>query len=264
MLDAVPGAQDLLVMFSRVRPNARPYLHLRPHVAHVNAHRLFLGADEHLFAGHGAAGAHVATSIIARTAEELGIGLDRVVTTGTSYRAVMATAAGLLAGAGDIVVAALPVRLATQARNLHAQPAQSSKVASRRKLFLELVESRGAAASDDEFDTFFVRTAQQATRPTTIHLLTSPDDFTFPDALWLADQLADHPLVSVANTVEDYGEHAHVSSSYWRFLDRVLLPRTGRVDRPLDCGRDDSAEVPTAREAGPRRCTPSPPAAGDR
>jgi len=47
--------------------------------------------------------------------------------------------------------------------------------------------------------------------------------------LWLAGQLEDHPTLTVSVTMEDYGRHADVASAFLSYLDRVLLPVTGRV-----------------------------------
>ncbi|MFL6011891.1 MAG: hypothetical protein ACJ734_08915, partial [Gaiellaceae bacterium] len=115
-LQTVPRADSLLVAFPKLRAGAaRPPVGLRRVLGDIRAHRLYLGADQHTFVGpqRRMYGMHAGLELIERETTSLGVMRERVVCLGTSMGAVCAMVAGLMYGAGRVVVGAAPVHCGT-------------------------------------------------------------------------------------------------------------------------------------------------------
>src|SRR4051794_24571383 len=75
-LDETPGADHLLVLFPKLSPGgAKPPVGYRTDVAALRAHRLFIGADPHIFIGprRSMAGASTAIELMGFQGERLGV-----------------------------------------------------------------------------------------------------------------------------------------------------------------------------------------------
>ncbi|HEX2088119.1 MAG TPA: hypothetical protein VHF89_20700 [Solirubrobacteraceae bacterium] len=233
VVEEVEGARHLLVVFPRSVPNAPPHVELRRHVGHFNAHRVYLGADEHLYMGPNRErrGARAAAELIRQVAEQLEVDGPQVIAFGTSWRAVCAMYIGLLAGAGRIVVGGPPVHFGWHVHRLAKLMPPDPEAGARRRLLSGILEldRRGVCAF---WDGLILDTAREATHEARIDMFVSPDDNTWPDAFWLAEKLVDHPTLSVSLTTLQYGEHAGVTDAFYSFLDRKLIGDVGRVPEP--------------------------------
>ncbi len=233
VVEEVEGAQHLLVVFPRSVPNAPPHVELRRHVGHLNAHRLYIGADEHLFMGPDfeRRGARTAADLIRDVADRLGVEGSNVVAFGTSWRAVCAMYIGLLAGAGRIVVGGPPVHFGWQVHRLAGLMPPDAAAGGRRRLLSGVLslDREGACAF---WDSVIPDTVRAATHEAQIDVLVSPEDNTWPDAHALADAVADHPTLRMSLTTQDYGEHAGVTDAFFPFLDAKLIADVGRAPEP--------------------------------
>jgi hypothetical protein len=233
-VEQVEGAEHLIVVFPRSVPGSPPLLGLRRQVGHFNAHRLYVGADEHLYFGpdRERRGARAAAELIRHVAAELEVEGPRVITFGTSWRALCALYVGLLAGAGRIVTGGTPVHFGWHVYKLEKMMPPDPVTAGRRQLLAGILQVDRDRTARAFWDALVLETAREATHEARIDMLIAPDDQTWPDAFWLAEKLVGHPTLRVSLTTQDYGEHADVSEAFYRFLDRKLIAEVGRAPEP--------------------------------
>src|SRR3954463_2841638 len=101
-LEPWPGARHLLVSFPGLRADERqsePSVRAGALLPDVEAHRLYIGADEHLFLGpqRTFAGSITAAELIHREGERLGVPMERTMTIGTSMGGLCALEVGMRA-----------------------------------------------------------------------------------------------------------------------------------------------------------------------
>ena len=230
VVEEVEGASHLIVVFPRSIPSSPPLLGLRRLIEHFNAHRLYVGADEHLYFGPGRErrGARTAAELIRHVATGLEVEDAHVITFGTSWRALCALYVGLLARAGRIICGGTPVHFGWHVQKLDNMMPPDPLTARRRELLARILglDNPDARAF---WDCLVLNTARESNHEARIDLLASPDDETWPDACWLTDQLRDHPTLRVSLTEEGYGEHEDVAEAFYPFLDRKLIDAVGRA-----------------------------------
>lgn len=241
-LQEVAGAQHLIVSFPGLTVGpAPPLVDLRNRLGDLRAHRLFVGADENFLLGPGTelAGARTATHLIWHVAEQLKVPERRMITVGSSFRALCALYVGLKARCGYVVAGGPPVRFGQWIVRLHTALPPSREASRVRTALVEMTQVDRDPDRREFFDKLILRAAQRAQHEATISLFASPDDPIVDECLWLREQLDDHPSLSCELQLENYGDHSRIKLPFFAHLHRTLRPVTGTTILLRDESRYD-------------------------
>jgi len=229
-LDEVEGAKHMLVTFAGLTLEAAgPPVEMRKRVGSLRAHRMFIGADRHIYFGpdQTLAGARTAIALIMREAKRLGVAEQNIITFGISAASLAALYIGLKVRAGRIFAGAPPIRAAGWVLKLERAAAPSAEAARVRRELLERTGVGGDPEAALFYDRVVWRAAQRATHEADLHLFASPDDLVVRDAEWFQDVLRDHPTLTCHLEIQDYGAHSWAKLPFFAYMQRTLLPELG-------------------------------------
>jgi hypothetical protein len=230
-LERFDGADCLLVAFPKLRIGlTRPPIGLRRSLGEIDAHKLYLGADEHTFIGprRQLNGLHAAAGLIEREAESLGVPRERVVCIGTSMGAVCAMMAGFIYGTGRIVVGAAPIHCGTALTKFVGSKSRRKRGAPE---FLALAEGSDGSDPAQFLDRLVLDLALRSTSECRVDLLASPTDYATPSVHEFAAAAVANPRLHVRVHEAEYDRHGAVGEVFFPFLQKLLAdaPRTLQV-----------------------------------
>ena len=232
-----PGAEHLLVGFPGLRAGERqsePSVRAGALLPDVEAHRLYIGADEHLFLGpkRSFAGSITAAELIHREADRLGIPMERTMTMGTSMGGLCALAVGMRAGVGRMIAGAPAIRIATDFAAFVRGEDEMKSATTLRRYAMRLAASDDGPPAEEWLDTMLFERAAAIEHPVAIHLFVAPRDVTHESVRLFAAALEDNPLVECELRVYDYGTHPRIGRYFMRYALEVA-GRAGMV-RPQE------------------------------
>jgi acetyl esterase/lipase len=228
-----PGAQHLLVSFPGLRSDERrgePSLRTGELLPTIHAHRLHIGADEHLFLGprRTFAGSITAAELIHREGERLGVPLERVMTLGTSMGGLCALAVGMRAKVGRMVAGAPAIRIATDFASFVRGEDEMQSASTLRRYAMRLASSDEGPPAEAWLDQMLFDRAADITHPTAIHLFVAPRDATYESVRLFAAALEAKPMVDCEMREFDYGTHPRIGRYFMRYALEVAT-RAGMV-----------------------------------
>jgi len=184
----------------------------------IDAHRPYLGSDEHTYIGpeRRLGGFHAAMELIAREMNSLGITRERVAFIGTSMGAACAMVAGLMYGAGRIIVGAAPIRCGSALERFAGAKSRRKGAAP------ELIALAAAPGAGDPVEFLVLDLALRCNVQCRIDLLTSPTDYVTPSTHEFAAAAVENPLLRVHLHESDYELHGGVGEAFFPFLQRLL------------------------------------------
>lgn len=226
-LEPRPGAKHLLVSFPGLRADERqsePAVRAGALLPDVEAHRLYIGADEHLFLGpnRSFAGSITAAELIHREAERLGVPMEQTTTIGTSMGGLCALAVGMRASVGRMVAGAPAIRIATDFAAFVRGEDEMQSAATLRRYALRLAASDDGPPAEEWLDEMLFERAAEIDFPTAIHLFVAPRDVTHESVRLFAAALEEHPLVECELRVFDYGTHPRIGRYFMRYALEVF------------------------------------------
>jgi hypothetical protein len=227
-LELREGTERLLVGFPKLRAaQQRPPVGLHRVLGKVQAHRLYVGADEHAFVGPNRQldGFHTAVEVIDRAAASLGVVRENVICIGTSMGAVCAMATGFLYGAGRIVGGAAPILCGTALRRFVGAKDGNKALAPN---LLALAETADGSDPAGFLDGMLLDFALRCTSTCRVDLLTSPRDYAAPYTREFAVAASANRRLQVHVHDSDYGVHGGIGEAFFPFLRKMLgkQPRT--------------------------------------